>query len=82
LKPKVIVIVPKGRPAPPVDRLADEAEIVIVRTAEELRAAQPGAEILFLNDFRSNLLREVGPGELSWIHTSSIGVDAMLPRKL
>jgi phosphoglycerate dehydrogenase-like enzyme len=78
LKPKVIVIVPMGRPVPPVDRLADEAEIAIVRTAEEFRAAQPGAEILFLNDFRSNLLREAGPGGLRWIHTSSIGVDALL----
>ncbi|WP_271983633.1 D-2-hydroxyacid dehydrogenase [Pseudoclavibacter terrae] len=49
----------------------------MVRTAEELRAAQPGVEILFLNDFRSTLLREVGPGDLRWIHTSSIGVDAL-----
>jgi phosphoglycerate dehydrogenase-like enzyme len=38
----------------------------------------PGAEILFLNDFRTTLLREVGPGELRWIHTSSIGVDTLL----
>lgn len=78
LRPKAIVIVPPGRPEPPVDRLTDEAEIVIVRTVEELRASQPGAEVLFLNDFRSNLLREAGPGELRWIHTSSIGVDALL----
>ncbi|WP_284990254.1 D-2-hydroxyacid dehydrogenase [Arthrobacter sp. efr-133-TYG-120] len=53
-----------------------------MRTADELRAAQPGAEILFLNDFRSNLLREVGPGELRWIHTSSIGVDALLTEEI
>lgn len=77
-QPKAIVIVQPGRPMPPVERLESEAEIVIVRTADELRAAQPGAEILFLNDFRSNLLREVGPAELRWIHTSSIGVDNLL----
>lgn len=82
LKPKVIVIVQEGRPKPPVDRLAAEAEIVIVRTAEEFRAAQSGAEILFLNDFRTNLLREVGPGELRWIHTSSIGVDTLLTEEI
>lgn len=76
------MIVPPGRPVPPVERLKEEAEIVIVRTADELRAAQPGAEILFLNDFRSNLLREVGPGELRWIHTSSIGVDALLTEEI
>jgi phosphoglycerate dehydrogenase-like enzyme len=76
--PRVIVICPPDRDPPPVDRLSDEAEFVIVRTAEELRAAQPGVEILFLNDFRTDLLRIVGPGDLRWIHTSSIGVDALL----
>ena len=77
-KPKVIVIVQRGRPAPPVERLESEADVVVVRTADEFRAALPGAEILFLNDFRTKLLREVGPGELRWIHTSSIGVDTLL----
>lgn len=51
---------------------------MVVRTAEEFRAALPGTEILFLNDFRTKLLREVGPGELRWIHTSSIGVDSLM----
>ena len=63
-RPKAIVIVPTGRPVPPIEALSTEADLVVVRTADELRAAQPGAQILFLNDFRSNLLREVGPGEL------------------
>lgn len=81
-RPKVIVIVPPGQPAPPVDHLADEAAIMVVSTADELRAAQEGAEILFLNDFRSSLLREVGPGGLRWIHTSSIGVDALLTEEI
>lgn len=77
-RPKVIVIVQEGRPVPPVERLEAEADVVVVRTAEEFRAALPGTEILFLNDFRTKLLREVGPGGLRWIHTSSIGVDALL----
>ena len=81
-KPKVIVVVPAGREAPPVDKLRDEAEFLVVRTADELRAAQPGVEILFLNDFRSDLLRIVGPGDLQWIHTSSIGVDALLTESI
>lgn len=81
-RPKVIVIVPEGQPAPPMEQLADEAAIVVVRTADEFRAAQEGAEILFLNDFRSSLLREVGPGGLRWIHTSSIGVDALLTEEI
>lgn len=81
-QPKVIVIVQEGRSVPPVARLASEAELVIVRTANELRAALPGAEIMFLNDFRTTLLREVGPGGLRWIHTSSIGVDALLTEEI
>jgi phosphoglycerate dehydrogenase-like enzyme len=76
--PQVIVVCPPDRDPPPIDKLRDEAEFVVVRTADELRAAQPGVEILFLNDFRSDLLRIVGPGDLRWIHTSSIGVDALL----
>jgi len=76
-RPKVIVIVPADRDEPPIDRLRDEVDFVVVRTADELRAAQPGVEILFLNDFKTKLLREVGPGDLKWIHTSSIGVDAL-----
>jgi phosphoglycerate dehydrogenase-like enzyme len=74
----VIVIVQEGRPVPPVERLEAEADVVVVRTANEFRAALPGARILFLNDFRTNLLREVGPGKLDWIHTSSIGVDSLM----
>lgn len=77
-QPRAIVIVPEGRPVPPLDSFANEAEVTVVRTAEEFRAAQPGTEILFLNDFRTKLLREVGPGDLKWIHTSSIGVDVLL----
>lgn len=82
MKPKAIAIVPVGAPLPPLEAVSDEAEIVVVRTADELRAALPGAQVLFLNDFRSTLLREVGPGDLRWIHTSSIGVDALLTEEI
>lgn len=81
-KDKIIVVVPQGRPTPPIDRLALAYDVIVVRTAEELKAAQPGAEILFLNDFRSRLLREVGPGELRWIHTSSLGMDPVLTEEI
>lgn len=81
-RPKVIVIVQEGRPVPPVERLEAEADVVVVRTAEEFRAALPGTEILFLNDFRTKLLREVGPGGLRWIHTSSIGVDSLMTEEI
>lgn len=81
-RPKVIVIVQEGRPVPPVERLEADADVVVARTAEEFRAALPGTEILFLNDFRTKLLREVGPGGLQWIHTSSIGVDSLMTEEI
>jgi phosphoglycerate dehydrogenase-like enzyme len=81
-RPKVIVIVQEGRPVPPVERLEAEADVVVVRTAEQFKAALPGTEILFLNDFRTKLLREVGPGGLRWIHTSSIGVDSLMTEEI
>ncbi|MFZ3572200.1 D-2-hydroxyacid dehydrogenase [Streptomyces sp. BH034] len=77
-RPKVIVIVPREGQVPPLAAVEAEADVIVVRTADELRAAQDHAEILFLNDFRSTLLREVGPGRLRWIHTSSIGMDPLL----
>lgn len=77
-KPKAIVIVPERMPVPPLERVEELVETVVVRTADEFRAAQEGAEILFVNDFKTKLLREVGPGKLRWIHTSSIGVDPLL----
>ena len=77
-KPKVIVICTPGADAPPVERLSEEADFVLVRTEGELRDALPGTEILFLNHYRSELLRTVGPGDLKWVHTSSIGVDALM----
>lgn len=80
--PRVIVVCPPDREPPPLGSLRNEAEFLIVRTADDLRAAQPGVEILFLNDFRTELLRVVGPGELRWIHTSSIGVDALLTEEI
>jgi phosphoglycerate dehydrogenase-like enzyme len=81
-RPKAIVVVPLESREPPLEAVSGEAELVVVRTADELREAQEGAEILFLNDFRSGLLREVGPGGLRWIHTSSIGVDALLTKEI
>jgi phosphoglycerate dehydrogenase-like enzyme len=80
--PQVIVVVPPGSDAPPLEAVRGEAEITVVRTADELRAAQPGVEIMFLNHYRTELLRQVGPGDLRWIHTSSIGVDALLTEEI
>jgi len=81
--PKVIVVCPPSGDPPALGSLRDDAEFLIVRNAEDLRAAQPGVEILFLfNSVGTDLLRIVGPGDLKWIHTSSIGVDALLTEEV
>lgn len=73
----VVVYPPEGTP-PPVERLPADVDVLLVQSEKELRAALPGVEVMFLNDFRTELLRRVGPGDLRWIHTSSLGVDALL----
>ena len=53
MKPKVIVIVQMGRPMPPVDRLADEAEIAIELAKEILKATyQYGSLVARLRGLR------------------------------
>lgn len=75
---RVAVVVPLGGQVPPLEGIAREAEVTVVETAAELEAALEATEVLFLNDFRSTLLREVGPRKLKWIHTSSLGMDPLL----
>lgn len=81
-KPPVIVVVPVGGVVPPLEAIKAEADVILVRTPDEFRDAHNRAKIMFLNDFRSNLLREIGPGTIEWIHTSSIGVDALLTESI
>lgn len=79
---KVIAVCRLDRDCAELDAVRDDVDLTIVRTADEYRAALPGAEVLFLNDVRSTLIREVGPGELKWIHTSGIGIDALLTKEV
>ena len=79
---KVIAVCRLDRDCAELDAVRDDIDLTIVRTADEYRAALPGAEVLFLNDVRSTLIREVGPGKLKWIHTSGIGIDALLTKEV
>lgn len=76
--PRVLVVCRADRACEEVEPLREVADIVLVRTSEELRAALPGTEVMFLNDVRSTLIKEVGPGDLRWIQSSGLGVDALL----
>lgn len=77
-KPNVMVVAPSGGIVPPLELILEEANPVVVQSSDEFLAAREGIEIMFLNDFRSTLVRDFGPGDLKWIHTSSIGVDPLL----
>ncbi|WP_155885039.1 D-2-hydroxyacid dehydrogenase [Actinomadura flavalba] len=77
-QPTVVVLhdgdLPPGREA--YERLAD---VRYVR-ADELAAALPGADALFLWDFWSTALAAAWPAEggPSWVHIASAGVDRLL----
>jgi phosphoglycerate dehydrogenase-like enzyme len=56
----------------------DVAEIRAVDSEDALRRAFAVTDIAFMWDFDSDLLARTGPGPLKWIHTNSVGLDALL----
>jgi phosphoglycerate dehydrogenase-like enzyme len=58
--------------------LQEVAEYICVDDADDFRAAVQHAEVAFLWDCHTQFLRAVGPGRLRWIHTNSVGLDAVL----
>ena len=76
----IVAICRADSDAAELDDLRKEVHLTVARTADEYRAALPGSRILFLNDVRSSLVSEVGIGAVEWIHTSGVGVDALLTR--
>jgi len=70
-----------GDPAKPpdTDALADLAEVRFA-TDDDLVSALPGADVLFVWDFRSHALARAWPaaGALRWVHAGSAGVNHVL----
>lgn len=63
---------------PDADPLHAAAHVIEAFDEPTLRAAlAAGADVAFVWDFDSDLMRRVGPGPLRWVQTSSIGVDAL-----
>jgi phosphoglycerate dehydrogenase-like enzyme len=55
------------------------ANVVVARSETETARELADADALFLWNFSSRILRRTGlPAGLSWIHTASLGVDAVL----
>jgi phosphoglycerate dehydrogenase-like enzyme len=76
-----VVVVARGRNAPPaLDAVAAAAEVRYAESPNEFRASLSGAQVLFVADFRSGMLRDAWPHarDLRWIHSSGAGVDPIL----
>jgi phosphoglycerate dehydrogenase-like enzyme len=75
----VLCIAPGAQPPPGWESIADQSGLVIARGREEVQAQLVDAAGLFLWDFTSRVLdgRPL-PAALEWIHTASLGVDAVL----
>ena len=65
---------------PRLDELASQAEIRFASSADELRQALPGAEVMLGWNFRADSLREAwdSADALRWIHWGGAGVDAAM----
>ena len=53
------------------------ADPIYVRNRDEYLDALRSARVMLVWDLATPLVREVGPGGLQWIHTNSIGVNAV-----
>jgi phosphoglycerate dehydrogenase-like enzyme len=78
---KVAVLAAEGAAEPPpLDPLRAVADVHVAESLPQLAAALDGAEVLVVWDTRTELLKEAWPHAraLRWIHTPSIGVDAVM----
>jgi phosphoglycerate dehydrogenase-like enzyme len=80
---KTVLVVQGASRVDEVPRLGEieaEAEIRFATTADELRAALPGAEVMLGWNFRADSLQEAwnNAADLRWIHWGGAGVDAAM----
>lgn len=80
---KPVLVVQGARRIDEIPRLAElenEAEIRLVTSSDELRAALPGAEAMLGWNFCADTLRQAWDStrDLRWIHWGGAGVDAVL----
>jgi phosphoglycerate dehydrogenase-like enzyme len=79
-RPRLAVLAGGSVAEPPLASLHELADVHVAASPAELEAALDGAEVLFVWDYASSLLRAAWPhaGSLEWIQTASIGVDAVM----
>lgn len=75
----VVVVLHGGTPPAEMARIQQHAELRYA-TPEQLPDAIPGADVLFVWDFRAEALPQAWPtaDQLTWIHTATAGVDHLL----
>lgn len=75
----LLCIAPGAQPPPGWEAAGACANLLVARGREEAQARLPEADALLLWDFSSRILDGTGiPARLRWIHTASLGVDAVL----
>ncbi|MEU6262581.1 D-2-hydroxyacid dehydrogenase [Saccharopolyspora shandongensis] len=74
-----VVVLHGGTPPAEMARIQDHAELRYA-DADQLADALPGADVLFVWDFRSDAIADAWPraDALSWMHAASAGVDRLL----
>ncbi|UQN15116.1 D-2-hydroxyacid dehydrogenase [Gulosibacter sp. ACHW.36C] len=78
MKPMVLVAVADAaEPPPELARLERDLTPHYVSTPEEYRAVLADAKVLLVWDLQTKLVHECGPGKVEWIHTNSLGVNAV-----
>ena len=80
-RPAVVAVVAPGeRPPSAFEAITAVAGLSIADSPERLAAALAHSDVLFAWDFRTRLIPGALPhaGRLRWIHTASIGVDAVM----
>ncbi len=70
----------ESEPPPSIEAVMEGAEVRFAANGEELKRIIPGAEALFVWDFRASELRDAWSfaDSLRWVHIAGAGVDAAL----
>lgn len=75
----VLVVSSPGSTLPPeLDAIREIAEIIPADNPDDFRAGTERTDVAYLWDCHTAFLRTMGPGGLRWIHTNSVGLDAIL----
>lgn len=80
-KPVITVLTAEGEALPPgLEPLEGHAELRLANSQDSLEQGLPGADILLVTDFRTDMLAACWhlADRLQWIHATSAGVDALM----